>query len=429
MTAPPVSDAERLRSIRQVIAGPLFEIAHRLSDFLQPRWPHTALVIFTRECTGRPRKVAGDAQIVSAVTIDELEVIKDDARPAAGYSGTKHLGGQARWIWAARDTTDTLLVLVPQTPGTPAPHDEELSAVFGLVATSISQQVVQASPDYLAESRAASVERARTIAELTAAHEASLASILSALRSRSLDDAQARLTAREAATAALLALRSTQTHDRALSEETPAAAFKRLRREIATLLRDQTINIDYIAPPAGGRPIPGEVAYAARAMTATCTLAFTAQADLSRIRIGWQCDGTNLIVDIRDQGPGGLDSDTLRHQLDARARALGATLTIEVLDGWGSRVIITYPLEPPATRANEELLADLNAREREVLAHLSSGKRNKAIADELGVSESTVKFHVGKILRKLGVATRGEAVAIGLQPEQGRAVPEVTATR
>ncbi|MCW4353534.1 LuxR C-terminal-related transcriptional regulator [Hoyosella sp. YIM 151337] len=415
-TQPPFS-ADQLRALRQVIAGPLFEIAHRLSQFLQPRWPHSALVIFTRECTGRPRKVAGDTGIVEAVTISELEAIKNDARPAGGYSGTKQLGGQARWIWVARDTTDTLLVLVPRTPGTPAPYDEELASIFGLVATSIRQQVEQASPDYLAESRAASAERARTIAELTAAHEASLAAILSALRSRALDDARARVTARESATAALLALRSTQTHDRDLSEEAPPHAFKLLRREIDSLLRDRNVDLEYISPPASGRPIPGEIAYAARAMTATGTLAFAAQSGSSRIRIGWYCDGVSLTVDIRDQGPGTLDSDTLRRQLDPRARTLSADVSIEVLPNWGSSLTIAFPLDPPAARSHEPLLAELNAREREVLAQLSSGKRNKAIADELQISESTVKFHVGRILKKLGVSTRGEAIAIGLQSD------------
>ena len=62
----------------------------------------------------------------------------------------------------------------------------------------------------------------------------------------------------------------------------------------------------------------------------------------------------------------------------------------------------------PRTRANP---AGLTARELEVLALLTSGLRNAAIADELVVSEKTVDHHVSAVLRKLDVCTRGEAAA------------------
>jgi two-component system, NarL family, response regulator LiaR len=51
----------------------------------------------------------------------------------------------------------------------------------------------------------------------------------------------------------------------------------------------------------------------------------------------------------------------------------------------------------------------LTPREREVLALVAQGLANKAIARELGVSEKTVKTHVGSILRKLGVTDRTQA--------------------
>ncbi|MEH0554004.1 response regulator transcription factor [Streptomyces sp. B21-101] len=40
------------------------------------------------------------------------------------------------------------------------------------------------------------------------------------------------------------------------------------------------------------------------------------------------------------------------------------------------------------------------------------GRRNRHIAEELHISENTVKFHVTNILDKLGVASRGEAAAL-----------------
>ena len=51
-------------------------------------------------------------------------------------------------------------------------------------------------------------------------------------------------------------------------------------------------------------------------------------------------------------------------------------------------------------------------RELEVLELLASGLSNKEIADRLGVSFHTVKFHVNAILGKLGASSRAEVVAL-----------------
>jgi DNA-binding NarL/FixJ family response regulator len=58
-----------------------------------------------------------------------------------------------------------------------------------------------------------------------------------------------------------------------------------------------------------------------------------------------------------------------------------------------------------------------------VLALVEQGLRNKQIAERLFVSAKTVDHHVGAILRKLGVHTRGEAGAaarrLGLALDDG----------
>lgn len=59
--------------------------------------------------------------------------------------------------------------------------------------------------------------------------------------------------------------------------------------------------------------------------------------------------------------------------------------------------------------------AELSHRERQVLQLIASGKSNKIIAKEIGVSESTVKFHVNSILGKLGAPDRTCAVVIALK--------------
>jgi DNA-binding NarL/FixJ family response regulator len=52
----------------------------------------------------------------------------------------------------------------------------------------------------------------------------------------------------------------------------------------------------------------------------------------------------------------------------------------------------------------------LTGREREVLRAMAGGLSNKEIASHLGISDNTVKFHVGSIMGKLGAASRTEAV-------------------
>ena len=54
----------------------------------------------------------------------------------------------------------------------------------------------------------------------------------------------------------------------------------------------------------------------------------------------------------------------------------------------------------------------LTDREREVLRHLADGMSNKRIGATLYISESTVKFHIRNIIRKLGVSKRTDAVYI-----------------
>jgi two-component system, NarL family, nitrate/nitrite response regulator NarL len=53
---------------------------------------------------------------------------------------------------------------------------------------------------------------------------------------------------------------------------------------------------------------------------------------------------------------------------------------------------------------------DLTERERQVVQLLSEGLSNKLIADRLGISDHTAKFHVNGVMMKLGASTRTEAV-------------------
>jgi len=63
---------------------------------------------------------------------------------------------------------------------------------------------------------------------------------------------------------------------------------------------------------------------------------------------------------------------------------------------------------------------DLTPREREVLAHVVSGKLNKQIAFDLGTTERTIKAHRASIMDKLAIQSVAELVrlaqALGIQP-------------
>jgi DNA-binding NarL/FixJ family response regulator len=57
----------------------------------------------------------------------------------------------------------------------------------------------------------------------------------------------------------------------------------------------------------------------------------------------------------------------------------------------------------------------LSEREIEVLSLIAAGNSNKLIADQLSISEDTVKGHVKRVLSKLGVNDRTHAVTVGLK--------------
>ena len=62
-----------------------------------------------------------------------------------------------------------------------------------------------------------------------------------------------------------------------------------------------------------------------------------------------------------------------------------------------------------------EALTELTAREREVLAGLGQGWSNARLAEELFVSEKTVKTHVSAVLRKLGLDDRTQAALFAVK--------------
>jgi len=63
----------------------------------------------------------------------------------------------------------------------------------------------------------------------------------------------------------------------------------------------------------------------------------------------------------------------------------------------------------------DEPVESLTPRELQVLALVADGLANKAIAASLGISDETVKFHLGSVFGKLGASNRTDAVRQALR--------------
>lgn len=86
-------------------------------------------------------------------------------------------------------------------------------------------------------------------------------------------------------------------------------------------------------------------------------------------------------------------------------------MTRRLLDTFAER------MPTPATPPTPGKLDKLTPREREVLMEVAAGRSNSEIADRLVVAETTVKTHLGRILTKLELRDRVQAVVFAYQNE------------
>ena len=122
------------------------------------------------------------------------------------------------------------------------------------------------------------------------------------------------------------------------------------------------------------------------------------------------------------------DRARLRAQLNGTMEVLGEFETLAAAQGSGLRadaVLVTTSSSFDRLRTSEqgdparpelvegrasEFEEALTAREIQVLELLAEGLPNKSIAERLGISDQTVKFHMSSISGKLGAANRTDAV-------------------
>ena len=117
---------------------------------------------------------------------------------------------------------------------------------------------------------------------------------------------------------------------------------------------------------------------------------------------------------LRAGASGFLLKDTLAADLVAALRVVMSGESVAAPSV--TRRLIAHFVESAAVpRERPDRLAGLTAREREVLALIARGRSNAEIAEDLHLSESTVKTHIGRVLAKLELRDRVHAVILAYE--------------
>lgn len=415
----PAGIEETLRDLVTVVSAPAYALADRLSAVLAAFIPHDALLILAADTSGGQRRGSGDRSFIDGVSFLDLDELRRVIPPGSSRRDAVDVSAERVPAFEALSRNGALLVMAH--PGGTAESDATALQVWNLVAMRVQQLADAAPPEYLQRARVASGERMEALSELADEYSTTLESVLAALRSSGLDDHAARTTATGIAAQGMVHLRTASDRVRAVTEEPVTTAFERLRDDLRPLVRYRDLDVQFVDPPADGRPLPSEVAHGARAVVRGTILALVDRPEVGRVRVQWGCDGTNLLIDLRDDGPGDLTEASAQLQLvRQRVRALSGRFSIEATPGWGTEVSVVIPLDPPHATAALAAAWRLRPRELEVLELLADGRRNRAIAEQLGISANTVKFHVAAIYRKLGVTSRTEAASVFLAQPAGR---------
>lgn len=121
-----------------------------------------------------------------------------------------------------------------------------------------------------------------------------------------------------------------------------------------------------------------------------------------------------VLAGLRAGASGFLLKDALAADLVSAVRVVAAGEAVAA-PSVTRRLIAHYLGSSSARPVADERLAALTAREREVLTLVTRGLSNPEIAAALFLSESTVKTHLGRVLGKLGLRDRVQAVIFGYE--------------
>ena len=85
---------------------------------------------------------------------------------------------------------------------------------------------------------------------------------------------------------------------------------------------------------------------------------------------------------------------------------------------WFDQEVMQRAMELAQSAGEADPFEQLSVRERGIVALVRRGLRNREIAEELGLTEGTVKVHLHKIFEKLGVRSRTELILLGGEREE-----------
>ena len=184
---------------------------------------------------------------------------------------------------------------------------------------------------------------------------------------------------------------------------------------------------------AAGYEVIGQVGTGQEAVSATLQL----RPDLVLLDISMpELDGLEALRNIREKSPGTQvviltvsdDDSDLMEAIQAGAngyllKSLSAETFLELLQGLKrgeaaiSGQMTARLIKGIGAQANSktEPFEKLTSRELDLLHLVADGLSNKAIAQELSISENTVKYHMKNIFQKLHAQNRTEAVTIAMQ--------------
>jgi DNA-binding NarL/FixJ family response regulator len=122
-----------------------------------------------------------------------------------------------------------------------------------------------------------------------------------------------------------------------------------------------------------------------------------------------------IVEALRAGASGFLLKDSPRHDLIAAVRAAAAGDAL-LAPSVTRRLIADFARQPrPAPPFPPAALGALTPREAEVLRLIAHGQSNSEISNTLVIAEQTTKTHVGRILAKLGLRDRAQAVVLAYE--------------